>query len=318
MGKIGDVVRGHLRQIGQQARMMPNFIIIGAGRSGTTSVYQYLRQHPQVCMSTIKETNYFAFLASQLSGSRISPLLPWQVTSLEDYQALFRATKKPLAIGEASPFYLFAPGVPDRIKELLPEVRLMAILRDPVERAYSAYIKNLSEGFEGRSFQQAIEDEIQGRNTTVNTTTCYVRAGQYHNLLSGYLEHFDNAQLQIYFYDDLVNSPRSFVWSIFTWLGVDANFTPNTSIRFNPGMILPIKKNAGFRRFKRLSRRLTENLPRDLYFFLHGLQQDIQGKLHRAPELGLEERRFLRGLFIEDIGRLQRLTKRDLSKWLQA
>lgn len=296
---------------------MPNFIIIGAARSGTTSVYQYLRQHPQICMSTIKETNYFAFLASQMPGSRILPLLPWKVTTEKDYQALFRATKKHLAIGEASPFYLFAPGVPALIKKYLPEVRLIAILRNPVERAYSAYLKNLSEGFENRPFKQAIEDEIQGATTAVNTTTYHVRAGLYHNLLSRYLENFDHTQLQIYFYEDLVNSSRTFMRAIFKYLDVDAEFVPNVSIRFNRGTILPIKKNAGFRKVKQLTWRLGQHLPGTLYFFLHNVQQSIQSKLLPTPKLGAEGRILLRDLFVEDIERLQALTGRDLSKWLE-
>lgn len=297
--------------------MMPNFIIIGAARSGTTSVYQYLRQHPQICMSRIKETNYFAYLASQVRGSRIVPQVAWQVTSRADYEALFQARKMHLAIGEASPFYFFAPGVPALIKETLPEIQLIAILRDPVERAHSAYIKNLAEGFEARSFRKAIEEETQGNNPAVTSATYYVRAGLYHHLLSCYLEYFDRTQLQIYFHEDLAESPAAFMRSIFTYLGVDANFTPNTSIHFNRGMIPPIKANAGFRRFKRLSRNLREHLPRNLYFFLLRVQQRIQGTFPTAPEPAGELRTFLRGLFVEDIKKLEALTGRDLSKWLE-
>lgn len=298
--------------------MMPNFIIIGAARCGTTSVYQYLRQHPQICMSTIKETNYFAYLASHLPGSRIVPATPWKVTSQTGYRGLFRATKRHIAIGEVSPFYLYAPGVPQLIKKMLPKSRLIVILRDPAERAYSAYIKNLAEGFETRSFTQAIDEEIQGRDPRITTTTYYLRTGQYHHLLSAYLEHFDRHQMQILFYQDLTESPVAFMQSIFTYLGVDTDFTPNISIRFNRGIIPPIKANAGLRSFKGLSKQLGEYLPRNLYFFLLKVQQKVQSTFVPVPELDQNVRRFLRGFFTNDIRKLQMLTGRNLSMWLEA
>jgi hypothetical protein len=288
LGKISDVARKHLREIAYEPLMMPNFIIIGAGRSGTTSVYEYLRQHPQICMSAIKETNYFAFLASQLPGSRIAPVLPWKVTSLRDYQDLFRVKKHHLAIGEASPFYLFAPGVPALIKESLPSVRLIAILRDPAERAYSAYMKYVSGGFESRPFRRAVEDEILGRNMTISGATCYVRAGMYFDLLSSYLDHFDRTQVCIYFFEDLASAPRSFLRSLFIDLGVNAEFVPHTSVRFNRGMSPIIKKGPVLRKFKRLSRRISDRLPRALYFLLLRIQQNIQQTLLEAPKLSTE------------------------------
>ena len=297
--------------------MMPNFMIIGAGRSGTTSVYQYLRQHPQICMSKIKETNYFVFRASQMPGRPIAPPWRWPVTSLDDYRALFRVTNRHLAIGEASPFYLYAPRVPALIKETLPEIRLIAILRNPVDRAYSAYIKNISEGFETRPFEQAINEEIEGKNAVVNSTTCYVRAGLYHQLLTAYLEVFDRSKLQIYFFQDLVDSPTALMRIVFTGLGVDAEFVPDTSVRFNRGMMLPIKNNYAFRKVKGFSRRLGEHLPRRMYFFLVNFLQTLQGKQPKVTDLPEDTRILLTSLFVDDIKNLQVLTGRDLSEWLE-
>jgi hypothetical protein len=118
--------------------MMPTFLIAGPARCGTTSVYQYLRQHPQVFMSRIKETNFFAYLAlkAELESGRAQLETP--VRSMEEYTSQFSAAGNARARGEASTWYLRAPGTACQIAEHIPAVKLIFILRNPAERAYSA------------------------------------------------------------------------------------------------------------------------------------------------------------------------------------
>src|SRR5215218_4707583 len=121
---------------------MPNFLIIGAGKSGTTSLYHYLGQHPEVFMSPMKEPKFFCF-----EGERPNFRGPGDdeeinrkcVTTIDAYRALFDGVACEKAVGEASSMYLYYPKAPERIDHHVAGVRLIAVLRNPVDRAYSSY-----------------------------------------------------------------------------------------------------------------------------------------------------------------------------------
>src|SRR5262245_28683977 len=109
---------------------LPTFLIIGAGRSGTTSLYHYLRQHPEVFMSPVKEPIYFALGPNLVfTGPAADWVLDQAAKTREEYEALFAGVTNEKAIGEASPRYLASPDAAGRIRETIPEARLVAILR---------------------------------------------------------------------------------------------------------------------------------------------------------------------------------------------
>src|SRR5215210_5286768 len=124
---------------------LPNFIIVGAAKAGTTALYWYLSEHPAVYMSPVKETFYFAYGVDEagrlLYGDPEVHRFP--VKTLREYEALFAAAGDASAIGEASPIYLECPQSAGRIRELIPAARIVASLRQPVDRAYSDYIMYL-------------------------------------------------------------------------------------------------------------------------------------------------------------------------------
>jgi len=122
----------------------PNFIIIGAGRAGTTSLYHYLRQIPQVFMSPIKETNFFAFQEGVSDvEAEIRPVTGdlFPIRRREDYLALFAEAGDAVAVGEASPLYMFSPGTAQRMKDALPKARIIAVLRDPAVKLRNSNLK---------------------------------------------------------------------------------------------------------------------------------------------------------------------------------
>ena len=296
--------------------MMPTFILLGAPRSGTTSVYHYLRQHPAIVMSFIKETQFFTYLASRTLADPVVTNVPWPARSLNEYQALFEAREGVKAVGEATPMYMYVPGVPGQIKALVPDVRLFCILRNPVERAYSGYLKNIREGVEDRTFEQAIRDELSGKSTIVQSQNYYVRTGLYYGHLLRFLEHFDRGRFCIYFYDDLLRSPREFMHTMFTDLGIDPDFLPDTSIRFNRGGIPPIKKDPRMNAWKPLILRVRRLLPPRHNLSLYRFQMWMQEKILKVPPMSRATGDFLRDLYVDDIRQLQQLTGRDLAGWL--
>ncbi|MDY7015905.1 MAG: sulfotransferase, partial [Cyanobacteriota bacterium] len=143
--------------------VLPNFLIIGAAKGGTTSLYTWLAQHPQIYMTPVKEPNFFALQGENFnypSGTVSQRYLDECVTNFEAYLEQFKAVNCEIAIGEASPFYLYHPQAASRIQQTIPDVKLIAILRDPVERAYSNFLHHIREGFETvEDFSQALQAE---------------------------------------------------------------------------------------------------------------------------------------------------------------
>jgi hypothetical protein len=299
--------------------MIPNFVIIGAPRAGTTSLYHYLRQHPQIVMSRIKETDYFRFLASQCETEyTIEPRSNWIARSLPEYQALFDMKTNTKAVGEASPLYLYTPGVPQQISSHLPKAKLILVLRNPVERAYSAYLKNRREGTESRSFEDAIEQEIHNPSKIVCSETFYVRAGLYFEHITRYLQYFDRSQLRIVFQRDLQETPTLFMKDLFEFLNVDSDFSSDVSVRFNEALPPLMVKSVSARRvMKSFTRSVREYLPQKLYYALLNLKYAINKKVAVYPLLSRQTRLKLRDEYIQDTQHLQKLLGRDLSMWLE-
>src|SRR3712207_6354190 len=134
---------------------MPNFLIIGAMKSGTTALYYYLEQHPEIYMSPVKEPNFFSSQEQENAADA--------VTDIGTYQHLFRGVSGEKAIGEASHSYLYEPGAAAEIRRYLPEAKLIAILRNPIDRAYSHFLHMVRSGTEPLDdFAQALQEEVVG------------------------------------------------------------------------------------------------------------------------------------------------------------
>src|SRR5947209_20310719 len=135
-------------------RMMPDFIIIGTMRGGTTSLYSYLTTHPHIGSAYMKEVHFFDVYYSKGIGWYRSQF----PSSIQKYYAEY-VQKQQFITGEASPYYLFHPHAPKRITKFLPQVELIVLLRNPVSRAYSHYSHEVAGGHEKLSFEEAIECE---------------------------------------------------------------------------------------------------------------------------------------------------------------
>ncbi|MGH9857806.1 MAG: sulfotransferase, partial [Acidobacteriota bacterium] len=129
---------------------MPNFLIIGAGKSGTSSLYYYLRQHPDIYMSPVKEPNFFAYDANHRGWNGPIRHLEDSITSLSEYMKLYDSVQNEKAIGEASPSNFCARAC-DQVRRYVPNARLVCILRQPVDAAYSAYLHRRRDGHEPES-----------------------------------------------------------------------------------------------------------------------------------------------------------------------
>jgi len=293
--------------------MLPNFIIFGAGRSGTTSLYEYLRQHPQVFMSRVKEPNYFAFDGKIPDGPGATWLRATSVTTREAYEALFANAADVRAIGEASARYLREPNAAARIHALLPDVRLVAILRNPVERAFSTYLAHRRDGYDpAPTFEEALADQDRRRRERWPFGP-FVDAGFAGQQLIGYRRLFAPTQLRIYLYEDLVSDARGLMRDLFTFLNVDASIVPDVSRRYGrTGVIRNPVVRLFWRHTQRLRIRVGPLLPST---WRHHANAWAIRDLVR-PELRPESREALLRLYRDDTLLLQDLLGRDLSTWL--
>lgn len=294
---------------------MPNFLTIGAEKSGTTALYHYLRQHPQIYMSPVKEPNFFSLGGEKPEDRGPGHLPTSHVTDIEAYCKLFREVSGETAIGEASPAYLYQQKAVERIRHHIPDAKLIAILRDPVERAYSNFLHCISLGREPLAdFEQALQEEEMRVRNNWRSLWHYKRKGFYYEQLKRYFDLFDENQIKVYLYEDLNEDPSGTLRDIFRFLEVDESFIPDTSARLNV---------SGVPRNKALHSLVTTlNRPTIKSFvpnrLLKALREPVRSRvLTKPPQLLPEVRGRLIEVFREDILRLQELIDRDLSGWLE-
>ncbi len=299
--------------------MLPNFLIIGAQKCGTTALYHALRQHPEIYMSPIKEPFYFA-----LNGA----LPPYVVPSKEyegrlrattaSYLDLFQAVTVQRAIGEASAIYL-SSYQPERtaanIYAFNPQMRLIALIRQPAERAWSAFQYYRAREFEPlKRLQAALAAEATRRQGNDLPDLRHFANGCYFANLKPYFDRFPREQIRVYLYEEWNQQPRVVLRNIFAFLGVDENV-----------LIDPPRANVTFHyRHQGLQRFLDEpNRPRQM------VEQILRGRLRthlyrklraynqqQPPTLDAGLRRALTERYRSDIEQVQRLLNRDLAHWL--
>ncbi|MEM1127330.1 MAG: sulfotransferase [Bacteroidota bacterium] len=179
---------------------LPDFIVIGAMKCATTSLHQYLDQHPQIAMSRPKELRFFVEEHNWHRG------VDWYATHFDE-QALL--------CGESSPAYTKYPvfqGAPKRMQQVVPHARLIYLVRDPIRRILSHYVHRVVAGTETQPLEQALADLDDN---------FYVVRSQYHRQLTQYLEYYSKDQILVVLTEDLQTQPRDVLRTIFTFLGAD-------------------------------------------------------------------------------------------------
>jgi hypothetical protein len=301
---------------------MPNFLVIGAARAGTSAVCDYLAQHPDVYMCPGKEPNFFVAEGRSeipFRGPRDREVLVAQngwVSTLDRYRALFAGVTTERVAGEGSTWYLYEEQAPVRILRHVPEARMIAILRNPVDRAYSAFTMLLMNGRETTvSFSRALAAEESRIAAGWSFIWHYRRMGLYSAQIERYYRAFARERLCIVLYDDLSSEPRAVLRDLFGFIGVDDRFVPDMSQRSNvsfvpkhPGYQRMIVRRGSLGRLGRtlLPGRMRQRLKEELVYSTMTRPEPI------APGL----RRQLADDFKPDILKLQDLLGRDLSHWL--
>lgn len=300
----------------------PSFLIIGAAKSGTTAIWHYLSQHPQIYMSSRKHTRFFAYEGENpdFNGpAPTRPTTPYAITDVEAYHALFDGATDETAIGEASHSYLYRAEAAGRIRRYAPDMKLIAILRDPAERAYSNYKQMVRNGREKiGDFDLALERAEERLRDNWWPEFHYVQVGRYHSQLKRYFDLFERDQIKVYFYEDLNSDPLGMLQDAFRFVGVDDTFVPETAVRYNAS---GLPRNKFLHLILQVLRRARPGaerwLPKEQYQRMLRVGSALHNRNLAKERLPAHKRRrVIDAYFREDILRLQDLIQRDLSAWL--
>ncbi len=307
---------------------LPNFLIIGVQKAGTTSVYAYLKQHPQIFMSPVKETNFlerdWEAIAPEererVNQERIRQGRKPRIDTLEKFSQLFAGVTDEQAIGEASPNYLFHyPTSAQLIQRYVPDAKLVAILRHPVERAYSDYLMHVRDAIQAQS-SESLSDQIRRFSEHQSFT---IKKGFYYQQLSHYFKTFDPQHIKVFLYDDLTCNPIEMMQNFYGFLDVDPTFCPDISKR---EQVAQVPKNPVVNQMLQ-TRNPVRAVAASLLRVMVPVEtrQRIRDRLIRlnsahkstAQPLSMGDRQQLLAIYRDDTLKLQDLIQRDLSNWLR-
>jgi len=274
--------------------ILPNFFIAGAPKAGTTSLYHYLDEHPEIYMSPIKEPHYFApeirlerfskrlrpraeqdarALREYLQGPMLERRFGGPVTEWSDYVKLFRRAKGHKAIGEASVCYLWSESAVENIRARIPSARIILVLRNSMEMVFSMYAHTVRTGSIHCTFREAIQMGVTQRGGEIDVFHPFLDLGLYYRQVKRVLESFSEEQVRIYWYEDYRAEPSQMLADVFRFLDVDPAFCPDMSKRYlearTPGILLGPEDRAYLTEFYRADiEKLAGLLGRDLSSWL--------------------------------------------------
>lgn len=298
---------------------MPNFFIVGAARSGTTSLDRYLSQHPEIYMTPRKETHFFVngLLPPYFTGPGDEGLNRRVIRDEDQYARLFASVKGAKAVGESSAFYLCFPGTAERIAQAVPDAKIIIILREPADRVYSAYTFLVRDGRETLGFAEGLSREEERKQKGFEPMWWYKELSLYYSQVRYYLEVFGAQRVKVLLYEELYANAGQSLRDVFAFLGVKEDVVVDTSVRYNV---------AGVPKSQRLYRLLNHfiNTPTPLEKGMKSLAPQywrvawasrVIGMFTRPVPVDPQIHAWLKACFAEDVEKLEGLLHRDLLCW---
>lgn len=285
---------------------LPDFIIIGAPKCGTTSLFQYLGDHPLIHKCPQKEPHFYSYIAENRPH--------WGIGNVDDYAALFQGAEPDQLCVEASTWYLYSETAAEQISEYAPDTKCIALLRQPVERAYSNWSFRVQMGWETLGFEEAIAAEEKRIEEGAPWDVHYLRAGLYFEQVRRFYEELGRKQVRVFLFDDFKHDSDTIVRKAFSFLGVDpSDREVDTEKTHNA---------TNFPRIPAVTRLKNTDLVRQGAKII--LPEPVRSILRRKirewntrerPSLDPTLRKELTDRIWSDIERLERLIGADLSHW---
>jgi hypothetical protein len=312
----------------------PNFFLAGTVKAGTTSLYHYLAQHPQIYMSPIKEPCFFAtelrpanfvpefqpqmfreqeaahrYLEGPMTQTRFGgPIVTW-----EDYLKLFRNVHGETAVGEASVSYLWSRTAARNIAKRIPSARIVLVLRNPADRAYSQYLQAVSAGQVRTSFREQIQASMRrGPESKFDVLNPLLEFGRYFEQVQRFFQHFPREQVRVDLYEDYRANPKQTLADLYRFLEVDPTFQPDLTKRFLEPSVPQFITAAYFLKRYGVWQKIKRWSPKPIRPALKSAAVRKRASLVMDPA----DRAHLREYYRDDIGKLSALLGRDLRIWL--
>jgi len=300
----------------------PNFLLVGAQKAGTTSLYNYLNKHPQIFMSPIKEPLYFTseIVKTKKNDKRMKRIIrrngdKFFIDNYNDYLNLFKDVTNEIAIGEASASYLYyyRTSIP-KIKEKLGNVKILIILRNPLEKAFSQYEMQKKGSVEPYTFLKAIQKEPERINKNYSNLYHYVAQGLYYEQVKAFFDNFSHVKVLLL--DDLKKDPGETMKSIFEFLSVNTSYImKNYSIYFKTDYIPKSKKLHDFIVRNTLISKCRYMIKKQLPAFYRNSGTIYKILNSFQPILTLKAKNVLYDKFYDDIVKLEDFLGIDLNSW---
>lgn len=301
-------------------KKIPNFLVGGPPKCASTSLYFYLKQHPEIYMSPVKQVKFFSVFYDKGADFYVN--------------TYFSGVKNEKMAGEATPTYFLLPFVVERIRNFNPDMKLIFCLRNPVERTFSGYMMRVNNGTEHLSFREALKENLKQRETVRFESAkdaknwaddmlrsdrleetgfrTYLEGSLYANNLKHYMKHFPLSQIKIVFLDDIKKDLHGTLKEVFTFLGVDNTYQienteqKNTYKKSKLKFLDPILgKN------KKLSKVLANAMPKSFKKKILETMY-VEGSKDRITP---EDRKFAYDILKDEITELEKLLNVDLSHW---
>ena len=285
-----------------------DFFIVGAPKSGTTSLYHYLNEHFEIELSSQKEPDFFSNESLQKQKIYYEKK---RIDTLEKYHSLFKK-KGVISRGDASVSYLFYEDVPHKIFSYNPNAKIIIMLRNPIDRAFSHYLMDYRLGLISESFEAIIKKKSKHKNAHLFYQQ-YIKVSEYEKQIKRYLEIFGRESICFIDYEDFKNDTSGIVNSVFLFLGVNSDFQPYIRRKYNT---YTAPKNEIIRHIYSLvvlRKILSVILPSNLAMSIRNLLFSNDNK----PKISDSTRSFLKKYFTTDVNELSKLLNKDFTKWIK-
>lgn len=295
---------------------LPNFIVIGTPKAGTTALFTYLRRSPDVYIPDRKELHYFTCtdIKEHVEGPGDREVARGLCSSREEYEDYYSGVSGEGAVGEVSPSYLYFSGASERIREELGEVRIVISLRSPIERAYSNYMHLVRDGREDLGFLDALDAEAERKEKGWGDFWRYVEHSLYAVKVEKYMEVFGSGNVHILLFEDLLDDPDGVMGKLFDFLGVASEIKVDASVQVNPSGAPKSKAISKFLYGSNpIKKALRAVLPKGALLSAKSAMAKWN-TLQKEP-VTPEATEYLRLRLREDVKRLRELTGLDLSRW---
>jgi hypothetical protein len=289
--------------------ILPNFFIVGARKCGTTSLYFYLKKIPGVYMSPVKELFFFAPHAVQTDAFDV-------IRDKKEYLRFFEKARGYIAVGEATPIYLWDLDSPKLIQQAVPNARIIILLRDPIERAYSQYLRVIKYSGMKASFYDELMRDYKSQEKLYGTSQLYVEMGMYYEQVKRYFDIFGREKVKVIIFEEFIQHKEQTVNEVLAFLGVNYAVTAAIRGHYNPDSVprSPLSRwiFAFFRRLRARNIKFYKILALLPDSLVQLALEKILFKRTQKPNMEPEAFKFLQEIYHDDVLRLESLLGRSL------